>query len=161
MQQLSRQSINKFTEVVLFFTRNPTKLGLHFYEFSTILYGFSKIRPKSFTMWDSILPADPWKLLQIHKYALGSHTRSWKNFRSCNWVPGAAGGGLASNPASSSASLAGEGAGEGHKPERVDSWPSLGRKACQHAGTAAVAAGAHAPAKGWHDQGNTRHGEVL
>jgi hypothetical protein len=36
-----------FTKVVLFFTRNPTNLGLHFSDFSMILYEFYKIQPKA------------------------------------------------------------------------------------------------------------------
>jgi hypothetical protein len=33
-----------------FFTTNPTKLGLHFSDFSTIFYEFSKIQQKHFTI---------------------------------------------------------------------------------------------------------------
>jgi hypothetical protein len=36
----------RITKVVVFFTTNPTKLVLHFSEFSTILYEFYKIQPK-------------------------------------------------------------------------------------------------------------------
>jgi hypothetical protein len=35
-----------FTKVVVFFTKNPTKLGLHFYDLSTVFYGFYKIQLK-------------------------------------------------------------------------------------------------------------------
>jgi hypothetical protein len=39
-----------FKKVVGFFTRNPTKFSLHFFEFSTTFYGFSKIQQKPFTI---------------------------------------------------------------------------------------------------------------
>jgi hypothetical protein len=51
-----------------------------------IFYAFYKFQPNTYTIEDSVLPAGPWKLLQIHNYTLGSHTRPWKNFRPCNWV---------------------------------------------------------------------------
>jgi hypothetical protein len=33
-----------FTKVVVIFIRNPTKLGLHFSEFSKIFYAFYKVQ---------------------------------------------------------------------------------------------------------------------
>jgi hypothetical protein len=39
-----------FTEVVVFFTRRPTKLGFHFYDFSMFFYGFYKNQQKPFTI---------------------------------------------------------------------------------------------------------------
>jgi hypothetical protein len=38
------------TKVVGFFTTNPTKLGLHFSDFFTILYEFYKIQQITYTI---------------------------------------------------------------------------------------------------------------
>jgi hypothetical protein len=46
-QELARARI---TKVVVFFTSNPTKLGLHFSEFSTIFYAIYKILQNSNTI---------------------------------------------------------------------------------------------------------------
>jgi hypothetical protein len=40
IQKLHRKPYTCFLEKVGFFTRNPTKLDLHFYDFSTILMNF-------------------------------------------------------------------------------------------------------------------------
>jgi hypothetical protein len=51
MQKLpAKKQWTFFTKVVVFFTRNPTKLGLHFSEVSTVFYDFYKIQPKEFTI---------------------------------------------------------------------------------------------------------------
>jgi hypothetical protein len=46
MQKLSKKPKTCFTKDVVFFTKKPTKLGLHFYDFSTVFYGFYKIQLK-------------------------------------------------------------------------------------------------------------------
>jgi hypothetical protein len=40
----------RITKGVGFMTKNPTKLSLHFSNFSTIFYGFYKIQQKHFTI---------------------------------------------------------------------------------------------------------------
>jgi hypothetical protein len=47
------QKLSGKTMVV--FTTNPTKLGLHFSDFSTIFYEFSKFQPNCFTIEVSTL----------------------------------------------------------------------------------------------------------
>jgi hypothetical protein len=47
----------------VFFTRNPTKLGFHFYEVSTILYEFYKNQHKPNTIEETVLLQGPWKFL--------------------------------------------------------------------------------------------------
>jgi hypothetical protein len=47
------------TKVAGFFTANPTKLTLHFSEFSTILYEFYKIQQITTTIEDSLLRPGP------------------------------------------------------------------------------------------------------
>jgi hypothetical protein len=43
IQKLHRKPYACFLEEIGFFTRNPTKLDLHFYGFSTIFNGFYKL----------------------------------------------------------------------------------------------------------------------
>jgi hypothetical protein len=61
----------------VFFTRNPTKLSLHFYDFSIIFYAFYKNQQICFTIGDPVLRVGPWKELGIHNYAPGSHKTPW------------------------------------------------------------------------------------
>jgi hypothetical protein len=49
MPKISGNSSGK-KKVVGFFTTNPTKLVLHFSDFYTIVYEFSKFQQKSFTI---------------------------------------------------------------------------------------------------------------
>jgi hypothetical protein len=63
---------------------NPTKLGLHFYYFSTIFYAFYKIQLKGFTIEDSILPTGPWNFLAIHNLTLDTHKTPWEDLEVCN-----------------------------------------------------------------------------
>jgi hypothetical protein len=49
------------TQVVGFFTTNPTKLGLHFSDFSTIFYEIYKIQHFTTTIGDEVLHRGPWK----------------------------------------------------------------------------------------------------
>jgi hypothetical protein len=59
MQKLSRTSSGKNKKSCRFFTTNPTKLSLHFSDFSTIFYGLYKILQNSNTIWDSLLHWGP------------------------------------------------------------------------------------------------------
>jgi hypothetical protein len=59
-QELAQAGI---TKVVGFFTTNPTKLVLHFYDFSTILYGIYKKQPKHFYYLSYQLQGGPRKEL--------------------------------------------------------------------------------------------------
>jgi hypothetical protein len=59
------------TKVVGFFISNPTKLSLHFSEFSTILHGFYKIQQNLSTIEVSLFSLGPWKELGSHRCALG------------------------------------------------------------------------------------------
>jgi hypothetical protein len=61
------------TKVVEFFTTNPTKLSLHFSEFSTIFYGIYKIQPKVKHYLRTNFHRGPWKFLQIHNHTLTLH----------------------------------------------------------------------------------------
>jgi hypothetical protein len=50
----------RITKVVEFFTTNPTKLGLHFSDLSTIFYGFYKILQNTNTIEVTALQSAPW-----------------------------------------------------------------------------------------------------
>jgi hypothetical protein len=91
---------------------NPTKLGLHFSDFSTVFYEFSKIQPNCFTIEVSTLHRGPWIFLQIHNHALRSHKTPWKERGRCNVVLGMEGGAARRNWAAPAAPLAGEEVGE-------------------------------------------------
>jgi hypothetical protein len=62
MQKLSRNSSGKIKNVVVLFTRSPTKLGLHFSEFATIFYRFYKNQQNPCTIEDSTCNKVPGKI---------------------------------------------------------------------------------------------------
>jgi hypothetical protein len=68
----------------VFFTRNPTKLGLHFSDFSMIFYAFYKILQNSIIIQDSNFQLSPWKFSKTHTYAHAWHLRPWKDQKCCN-----------------------------------------------------------------------------
>jgi hypothetical protein len=63
------------TKVVVFFTKNPTKLSLHFSEFSTIFYAFYKFQQFANTIGDTVLRWGPWKEMGARNVALGHGCR--------------------------------------------------------------------------------------
>jgi hypothetical protein len=58
----------RITKVVVFPTTNPTKLVLHFYEFSTILYGFYKFLQKVNTVPEHLFTQAPRSLRCLQRY---------------------------------------------------------------------------------------------
>jgi hypothetical protein len=50
MPEIIGTALARITKVVGYLTEKSTKLGLHFCDFSTILYEFSKFQQKSFTI---------------------------------------------------------------------------------------------------------------
>jgi hypothetical protein len=60
-QKYPESELVRITQVVVFITTNPTKLVLHFSEFSTISYAFYKFQPKGYTIGDILLRGGPWK----------------------------------------------------------------------------------------------------
>jgi hypothetical protein len=56
---------------VVLFTMNPTKLSLHFSEFSTIFYTFYKFQQNGYTIEDALLRLSPWKETDSLRYAPG------------------------------------------------------------------------------------------
>jgi hypothetical protein len=73
MHKLSGNRLDKFNKSCRVFTRNLTKLGLHFSEFSMIFYAFYKILQNSNTIQDSNFLAGPLELFRIHTNALTLH----------------------------------------------------------------------------------------
>jgi hypothetical protein len=138
------------TKVVGFFTTNPTKLGLHFSDFFTILYEFYKIQQITYTIWDSLLRPGPWKVFQIHTHAPGSRKTPWKERGRRNWV--LAHGGWRFRPKSSELAVrvAGERAGKRLGTHQGSIWVlGWGRRGYRRGGPrlpAAAATGALAPA---------------
>jgi hypothetical protein len=82
------------TKVVVFITRNPTKLVLHFSEFPTIFYAFYKSLQKKYTIEDASLLLGPWKEIGTHNWV----PRPWEaaapaKFRRAGCAPGRGSGG--------------------------------------------------------------------
>jgi hypothetical protein len=50
---------------------NPTKLSLHFSEFSTIFYAFYKFQQNGYTIEDALLRLGTWKETDSLRYAPG------------------------------------------------------------------------------------------
>jgi hypothetical protein len=88
MLKISRIRPYEYNKSCVFFTTNPTKLSLHFSEFSTIFYAFYKIQPKVEHYLRSIFHRGPWKTFQTYTQASGSRKTPWKELAACNWVPG-------------------------------------------------------------------------
>jgi hypothetical protein len=84
------------TKVVVFFTKNPTKLSLHFSEFSTIFYAFYKFQQFANTIGDQFCAEAPGK-----KWGLAM------------WPSGMAAGGSGQIPTAPAAVSAGEGGEKG------------------------------------------------
>jgi hypothetical protein len=102
-------ALASITKVVVLFTKNPTKLGLHFSEFSTIFYGFYKIQHLHLDLEETVLRTGP----RI------SQTSPRDGKLDCNWVLGAMGGGGSSIPTRGRLGSAGKGRGSGVGSPRV------------------------------------------
>jgi hypothetical protein len=79
------------SEFVEFFTTKPTKLILHFSDFSVHFYEFYKLWPKHPKEGRIYLLKSPWELFRFHTKALDLHKTPWKGSRSCNVTPWAMG----------------------------------------------------------------------
>jgi hypothetical protein len=55
MQQLSGNSLDKFSKSCRVSHEESNKIGFAFFWFSTIFYEFYKIQQKPLTIWDSVL----------------------------------------------------------------------------------------------------------
>jgi hypothetical protein len=83
------------------FTRNTTKLGLHFSDVSTIFYEFYKIQHLHLDLEETILRTGP-RILQ---------TSPRDEKLDCNWVPGSMAGGGSSIPVRGRLGSVGKGRG--------------------------------------------------
>jgi hypothetical protein len=61
MLKLSGNSSGKNNKSYRIFHTNPTKLGLHFSDLSTIFYEFSNMQQFTTTIGDGVLHRGPWK----------------------------------------------------------------------------------------------------
>jgi hypothetical protein len=73
-------------------TRSLTKLSLHFSDFPTIFYAFSKYQQNYFTIGDSVSQRGPWNFPKPHRHAPSSRLGPWKYLGASNWVPRPNGG---------------------------------------------------------------------
>jgi hypothetical protein len=105
--------------VVVHFTTSPTKLILHFPEFSTIFYVFSKIQKHDFTIWDSNFQRGPWNILEHTTMPLVRVKHSRKKEGDTIGSLAMEGGAAHRNLAAPPAPLAGEVEGEGVGLTRV------------------------------------------
>jgi hypothetical protein len=106
-------------------TTNPTKLGLHFFDLSTIFYRIYKNHQNTCTIWDEVLHRGPWKVFQIHNHAPGSRITPWKERGRCNWVLGHGGRRFWPKSGEPAARVAGERAGRWRWTHHASVW---GRK---------------------------------
>jgi hypothetical protein len=81
------------TKVVVFSTTNPTKLVLHFSEFSTIFYAFYKFQQNGSTIKDVSLRLGPWKDLGPRNWV--PRPTGWRARRKSGGSGGAPGRGTA------------------------------------------------------------------
>jgi hypothetical protein len=104
-QETAQERTTKF---VVLFTENPTKLSLHFYDFSTIFYVFYKIQPKDKHHLRTNFHRDPctFSHSQISPW-FTKNTLERLDFLQCH--PWGEGGAVRWNLASLAAPLAGEG----------------------------------------------------
>jgi hypothetical protein len=73
MEKLLGESLDKFNKSCRVFPRNPTKLVLHFSDFSVIFYGFYKIQKRPITIGDQVLLTGTSNYPKLHNHALTSH----------------------------------------------------------------------------------------
>jgi hypothetical protein len=66
---------------------NPTKLGLHFSDFSKIFYKIYKNQPNALYYLRITLHRGPWEVSDSHEYAPGLRKFPWKEWGARNWVP--------------------------------------------------------------------------
>jgi hypothetical protein len=92
MLQISRIRPCDNNKVVVFSTTNPEKLDLHFYEFSTILYGFYKFLQKVNTIPEHLFTQAPRSLRCLQRYP---RFAIWSSERvvASQWGPRAPAGG--------------------------------------------------------------------
>jgi hypothetical protein len=83
MQKLSGKAIDMLYQSCSVFTRNPTKLSLHFSDFSTVFYGFYKIQHLHLDLEETDLRTSS----RISR--IGHQDANLD----CNWVPGTMTGG--------------------------------------------------------------------
>jgi hypothetical protein len=77
-----------FGKVVVLVTQSTKKLGLLFFDFSVILYGFYKVQLKHTKGCRSLLRTDPRIELEIHKYTPSLHKQPRKELQPCIAVLG-------------------------------------------------------------------------
>jgi hypothetical protein len=77
-----------FLEKIGFFTRNPTKLDLHFSEFFTIFNDFSKLQLKTLKQ---LYSRGLEHIFRNYVEVPGLRKSPWKEQRRCNVVPGRTG----------------------------------------------------------------------
>jgi hypothetical protein len=82
----------------VFFTRNPTKLGSHFSDFSSIFYAFYKIQQNGNTIEVTSYKQVPGKNLIFTDMPLNHRNDPGKNCQLAMWLFGQAGGAVAGIP---------------------------------------------------------------
>jgi hypothetical protein len=107
-QKYQETAQTRIATVVRFFTTNPTKLSLHFSEFSTIFYAFYNVQQFTTTIEDSLCTGVPRNIQNI----TAMHLSLCKEGGSRNWVPGHGGSAAPPIPARPTALPAGRGCGE-------------------------------------------------
>jgi hypothetical protein len=83
-QELSQARI---TKVVGIFTTNPTKLSLHFYDFSMIFYTIYKNQTNALYYFRFVFAIGTPEVSDSHEYGPGLRKSPWKETGARNWVP--------------------------------------------------------------------------
>jgi hypothetical protein len=137
---------------VVFFTSNPTKLDLHFSDFSKIFYAIYKKQPNALYYLRIPSHAGPWKVSDSREYAPGLRKSPWKDLEAHNWVPRHGRRRLGPKSGEVAARVGGERWGKGSGPHRRPICGLVGGERVAGRGAsrlpAAAAAGVAAPARG-------------
>jgi hypothetical protein len=96
------------TKVVVFFTRNPAKLGLHFLMFLRFSREFTRFSKSCNTIQETILRAGPWNSQFLTKTPLVRIKNPGTFPKLAMWPLGHGGGGAGPNSGDSALESAGE-----------------------------------------------------
>jgi hypothetical protein len=83
----------RITNIVDYFTTNPTKLVVHFSDFSIIFYAIYKKQPKVKHYLRSNFHRGPWKFLQVYNHAPTLHKTPPETLQTLQCHPRAPAGG--------------------------------------------------------------------
>jgi hypothetical protein len=90
-KQYSSKVYTYLEKVVVLATQSTTKLSLHFFDFSVILYRIYKLLLKHNKGEETFREWPPWNVSNDHRQALSLHQTPWNYLGLCNVVQGGKG----------------------------------------------------------------------